>query len=186
MSGRFPRAAEGVFPAVMPFTSASATAAAAKQYMVKSSDSVSIAVEETGDPSGQPIVFVHGMLGSRISWDKQTTDPDLQGFRLITLDLRGHGLSGKPDDVDAYEDGKRWADDLAAVLNESKANSPIPVGWSLGGVVLSNYLAAHGDTGIGGLLYVDGASSLSSTSSRHTRRSMQDWRHKTCGRISTP
>lgn len=34
------------------------------------------------------------------------------------------------------------------------------VGWSLGGVVLSNYLANHGDAGIGGLLYVDGVIEL--------------------------
>jgi pimeloyl-ACP methyl ester carboxylesterase len=46
------------------------------------------------------------------------------------------------------------------VLKESKAKNPVLVGWSLGGVVLSNYLAAHGDAGIGGLVYVDGVIEL--------------------------
>ncbi|MGR9354972.1 alpha/beta fold hydrolase [Rhizobium leguminosarum] len=149
-----------MFAAAVLLMAASAAAAADKEYTVKSSDGVVIAVEETGNPTGQPIVFVHGLLGSRINWDKQTTDPDLQKFRLITYDLRGHGLSGKPDDAEAYQDGRRWADDLAAVLKESKAKNPVLVGWSLGGVVLSNYLAAHGDVGIGGLVYVDGVIEL--------------------------
>lgn len=160
MTGRFTQAARGMFAAVVLLTTVSAAEAAGKEYTVKSSDGVSIAVEETGNPAGRPIVFVHGLLGSRINWDKQTTDPDLQKFRLITYDLRGHGLSGKPDEVEAYQDGRRWTDDLAAVLKESKANNPVLVGWSLGGVVLSNYLAAHGDAGIGGLLYVDGVIEL--------------------------
>lgn len=156
----FVRTARGMFAAAVLLMAASAAAAADKEYTVKSSDGVVIAVEETGNPTGQPIVFVHGLLGNRINWDKQTTDPDLQKFRLITYDLRGHGLSGKPDDAEAYQDGRRWADDLAAVLRESKAKNPVLVGWSLGGVVLSNYLAAHGDVGIGGLVYVDGVIEL--------------------------
>ncbi|WP_280171683.1 alpha/beta fold hydrolase [Agrobacterium pusense] len=160
MSGRFIRAATGIFAAVILFTGASAAGAAEKQYTVTSSDGVTIAVEETGNPQGQPIVFVHGLLGSRINWDSQTADPDLQKFRLITFDLRGHGLSAKPDDADAYKDGDRWADDLDAVLRGSGATNPVLVGWSLGGVVLSNYLANHGDAGIGGLLYVDGVIEL--------------------------
>ncbi|MFI7957446.1 alpha/beta fold hydrolase, partial [Acinetobacter baumannii] len=72
MSGRFIRAATGMFAAVILFTGASATGAAEKQYTVTSSDGVTIAVEETGNPQGQPIVFVHGLLGSRINWDSQT------------------------------------------------------------------------------------------------------------------
>ncbi|WMW59276.1 alpha/beta hydrolase (plasmid) [Agrobacterium pusense] len=149
-----------MFAAVILFTGASATEAAEKQYTVTSSDGVTIAVEETGNPQGQPIVFVHGLLGSRINWDSQTADPDLQKFRLITFDLRGHGLSAKPDDANAYKDGDRWADDLDAVLRGSGATNPVLVGWSLGAVVLSNYLANHGDAGIGGLLYVDGVIEL--------------------------
>ncbi|MBA8822608.1 hypothetical protein BRY73_24540 [Ochrobactrum sp. P6BS-III] len=37
--------------------------AAEKNYMVKAPDGVSIAVQETGDPDGPPIVFIHGLLG---------------------------------------------------------------------------------------------------------------------------
>lgn len=160
MAGCFARAAKGVFAAVVLFATVPFAAAAGTHYTVRSSDGVEIAVEEAGNARGQPVVLVHGLLGSRINWDKQTSDPELQKFRLITYDLRGHGQSGKPDDVQAYQDGRRWADDLAAVLKESKAKDPILVGWSLGGVVLSNYLAAYGDAGVGGLVYVDGVIEL--------------------------
>src|SRR3546814_349159 len=108
-----------VFTAAILLTAASSAAAADKEYTVQSSDGVAIAVEETGNPAGQPIVFVHGLLGSRINWDKQTTDSNLQKFRLITYDLRGHGQSGQPDDIEAYKDGRRWADDLAAEIGRA-------------------------------------------------------------------
>ncbi len=140
---------------------ASALAAAGdRQSTVTAPDGVVLAVEESGNPDGQAIVFIHGLLGSRINWDRQTASPALQRYRLITYDLRGHGLSGKPGDPEAYRDGRRQADDLAAVLKATGASRPVLVGWSLGGVVISNYLAAHGDAGIGGAVYVDGVIEL--------------------------
>jgi pimeloyl-ACP methyl ester carboxylesterase len=135
-------------------------AAADKNYTVQAPDGVTIAVQETGNPNGKPIVFIHGLLGSHLNWDEQTNSSVLKPYRLITYDMRGHGRSGKPDDVQSYQDGRRWADDLSAVLKASGAENPVLVGWSLGGVVLSNYLAAYGDNGIGGFMYVDGVIDL--------------------------
>lgn len=135
-------------------------AAADKNYTVQAPDGVTIAVQETGNPDGKPIVFIHGLLGSHLNWDEQTNSSVLKPYRLITYDMRGHGQSGKPDDVRSYQDGRRWADDLSAVLKASGAENPVLVGWSLGGVVLSNYLAAYGDSGIGGFMYVDGVIDL--------------------------
>ncbi|EHK69160.1 arylester hydrolase [Pseudomonas psychrotolerans L19] len=89
-------------------------AAQAREWRVTAPDGVVLAVQEQGNPCGMPIVFIHGLLGSRLNWDAQLTSADLSRFRLITYDLRGHGLSGKPSDAAAYRDGRRWADDLAA------------------------------------------------------------------------
>jgi non-heme chloroperoxidase len=138
----------------------SAAMAGQKNYFVKSPDGVDLAVQEAGNPAGPPIVFIHGLLGSHLDWESQLNSADLSRYRLITFDLRGHGLSGKPQDVQAYGDGRRWADDLRAVLEETKAKNPVLVGWSLGGVVVSNYLAANGDHGIGGVVYVGGVVEL--------------------------
>jgi non-heme chloroperoxidase len=134
--------------------------AAGKHYTVTAPDGVALAVQETGAPDGPAIIFIHGLLGSRLNWEQQVTSPALQGYRMITYDLRGHGLSGKPAGAGAYRDGPRWADDLAAVIAAAHARRPVLVGWSLGGAVISNYLAAYGDRGLGGVLYVDGVIEL--------------------------
>jgi pimeloyl-ACP methyl ester carboxylesterase len=79
---------------------------------------------------------------------------------MVTYDLRGHGLSDIPPNADAYTDGRRYADDLRAVIEATGSNQPVLVGWSLGGVVMSNYLATYGDADIGGVMYVDGVMEL--------------------------
>lgn len=134
--------------------------AAEKSYSVRAPDGVRIAVQESGNPAGPPIIFIHGLLGSHLNWIKQQQDPQLQRYRLITFDLRGHGLSDKPQQEAAYRDGKRWADDLAAVINATQARRPLLVGWSLGGAVITNYLAAYGDKNLSGAVYVDGVVEL--------------------------
>lgn len=140
--------------------STTALAAQSKSYTVTAPDGVTLAVQESGDPSGPAIVFIHGLLGSHLNWDAQVTAPALQGYRMITYDLRGHGQSGKPANAQAYTEGSRWADDLAVVMRAAKVNRPILVGWSLGGAVISNYLAKYGDSQIGGAVYVDGVIEL--------------------------
>ncbi|WP_261528278.1 alpha/beta fold hydrolase [Burkholderia multivorans] len=146
--------------AVTLLASASHAFAAPNSYTVTSADGVRIAVQENGNPSGQPIILVHGLLGSRLNWDAQVRGRELSRYRIITYDLRGHGLSDKPAGPEPYHDGSRWGDDLAAVIRGSHARKPVVVGWSLGGVVISNYLAKYGDSGIAGAVYVDGVVEL--------------------------
>ncbi|WP_122222679.1 alpha/beta fold hydrolase [Pseudomonas syringae group genomosp. 3] len=134
--------------------------AADKHYAVSAPDGVKLAVQESGDPTGPTVIFIHGLLGSRLNWEKQIISPELQRYRMVTYDLRGHGLSDKPENTDAYRDGRRYADDLAAIIKATGSKHPILVGWSLGGVVMSNYLAAYGDSQIGGVMYVDGVIEL--------------------------
>ncbi|PKV11332.1 alpha/beta fold hydrolase [Xanthomonas prunicola] len=141
-------------------TLAAAVTPASRSYTVTAPDGVTLAVQEHGAAEGPPIVFVHGLLGSRINWDAQLADARLQRYRLITYDLRGHGLSGKPVAASTYQEGMRWADDLAAVLKGASARDAVVVGWSLGGAVISNYLSHYGDTGLAGVVYVDGVIEL--------------------------
>lgn len=131
-----------------------------KAYTVQAPDGVSLAVQEAGNPEGPPVVFVHGLLGSHLNWAEQLNSPALQRYRLITFDLRGHGLSGKPTAAEAYTEGRRWADDLASVLDAAHAEHPVLVGWSLGAAVITEYLAAYGGRPIAGAVYVDGVIEL--------------------------
>ena len=64
----------------------------AREY--QTSDGVTINFVETGNPAGPPILFVHGISQSWRSWTKQLNDEALRKkYRLIALDLRGHGES---------------------------------------------------------------------------------------------
>jgi pimeloyl-ACP methyl ester carboxylesterase len=134
--------------------------AAPASYMVTSKDGVKLAVQESGNPDGTPVILIHGLLGSRLNWDAQVQSNELRQFRVITYDMRGHGLSDKPTGAEPYHDGRHWADDLEAVIQGSHARKPIVVGWSLGGVVISNYLAMYGDQEVAGAVYVDGVVEL--------------------------
>lgn len=157
---RFTRMLRGTCAVLLLGGLSSLTMGADRSYTVTAPDGVKLAVQESGNPQGPAIVFIHGLLGSRLNWEKQTGSPELQRYRMITYDLRGHGLSDKPENTDAYTDGRRYADDLAAVLKATGSKKPLLVGWSLGGVVMSNYLAAYGDADIGGIMYVDGVIEL--------------------------
>ena len=127
----------------------------AKQTYVTTPDGVSIAIQEYGNPSGAEVVLIHGLLGSHLDWIKQVDNPLLSKYRLITYDLRGHGFSGKPTDSIYYSDGKRWGDELRAVIAAKGLKRPTLVGWSLGGIVMTNYLNTYSDSDIAGLVFVD-------------------------------
>lgn len=159
-SSRAPRAVQALLLGLTLLLSSGVSQAASRQYTVTAPDGVTLAVQEQGPAHAPAIVFIHGLLGSRLDWDAQLVSPALAGYRLITYDLRGHGLSGKPTQAEAYGQGMRWADDLAAVLKASQAGEATLVGWSLGGVVISNYLARYGDAGLAGVVYVDGVIDL--------------------------
>ena len=59
---------------------------------------VRLHVVETGNPSGQAILFLHGFSGGHLVWRKQLESDLANDFRLVAMDLRGHGLSDKPRD----------------------------------------------------------------------------------------
>ena len=124
-------------------------------FQARSNDGTVLAGDAQGDPAAPELLFVHGLRQSRLSWDKQFSDPALAGFRLVRYDLRGHGDSDKPSAPESYADLDRWADDLAAVIKGAGLRRPILVGWSLGGWVIGGYLRRYSGAQIAGLNLVD-------------------------------
>jgi non-heme chloroperoxidase len=124
---------------------------------VRGGGGLGLHVREWGDPAGRPIVFVHGWSQCQLCWSRQTAGALAEDFRIVAFDLRGHGGSEKPEDPGAYLDGRLWADDLAAVIEEVAPARPVLVAWSYGGFVVADYLRAYGDEGIAGLNLVGGA-----------------------------
>lgn len=113
---------------------------------------VPLAVRESGHEGSPPVVLLHGWAASSAAWVHQLTDPGLtSAYRLIAPDLRGHGESGVPDT--GYDDPAVWAADVAAVLDHAGAPAVV-VGWSYGGLVLTDYLREHGTEGIAGIVLV--------------------------------
>ncbi len=111
---------------------------------------------ESGNPAGRPILFLHGWSQSHASWAQQLGSPHLaERFRLIALDLRGHGDSGKP--AGAYGDGELWADDIRLTLEALEVSGAVLCGWSYGGYVINDYLRRYGTARLSGLHYVGAA-----------------------------
>lgn len=123
-----------------------------KRTQIVSSDGVTISTQEYGNPGGRPLLFLHFFGGSHLMWLPQLTGPLAGRFRLVTLDHRGHGESGKPGGAEPYHDGERFADDIHAVITGLGLVKPILVGWSMSGVLAADYLAKYGDSGIGGVV----------------------------------
>lgn len=108
-------------------------------------------VDVAGPAAAPPVVLVHGYSQSRLSWHEQFRSDLTDDFRLIAPDLRGHGDSEKPAGSDRYRDPQLWAADLRAVIDDLARGDPVLVGWSYGGLVVSDYLAVEGTGDVAGV-----------------------------------
>lgn len=124
-------------------------------HEVVAEDGTGLAVQEWGNPDGPAVLFVHGMSQSHLSWKEQVEDPTLADeFRMITFDLRGHGMSDKPEDPALYQESARWAGDLHAIIEDLELEDPVLVPSSVGGRVVSDYIVHFGEEEIAGLMPV--------------------------------
>lgn len=88
-----------------------------------------LAYTDTG--RGLPLLFVHGFPLNRSMWDQQVEALSPR-YRILTLDLRGHGESDAPLWRYSVEE---FADDVAALLDHLKLQQVVLVGLSMGGYV---------------------------------------------------
>jgi pimeloyl-ACP methyl ester carboxylesterase len=85
--------------------------------------------------SGPPLVLYHGFGGSSEDWfDFGGLAPLAERYRLISLDARGHGCSGKPCDSSAYTLDQMVAD-VIAVLDALGIERTHYYGYSYGGLM---------------------------------------------------
>jgi pimeloyl-ACP methyl ester carboxylesterase len=56
--------------------------------------SIDLNFKITGNPDGQPIILLHGLDSSLITWKKVVEDSEFkQNYHALSIDLRGHGHS---------------------------------------------------------------------------------------------
>lgn len=134
-----------------------------RTHQVTGGGGITLHVDETGPESGRPILFVHGFSTSGLPWTYQMESTLAEEFRLLTVDLRGHGRSEKPED--AYGDPELWADDIHAVVTERGLDDPVVVASSMGGVFLCDYLSVHGEDGVAGINLVGAISTVGTSES---------------------
>lgn len=108
------------------------------QYM-QSFDGVKIAYTDEG--KGKPILLIHGFINSGDSWNKTVLKTMLlqKGYRVITPDLRGAGLSDKPQEDKGYSDNVE-VKDLVLLINILKIKKYTAIGYSRGSIVLAELL----------------------------------------------
>jgi pimeloyl-ACP methyl ester carboxylesterase len=112
-----------------------------------------IDVAPEGSDPGEPILLIHGFASSaRINW----VDPQWvatltkSGRRVIALDNRGHGKSGKPHDPDAYR-LQAMARDAANLLDHLAIPRADVMGYSMGARI-SCFLAQTDPTRVRALI----------------------------------
>lgn len=100
--------------------------------------SISIAVR-TYPGNGPDVLMIHGIGSS--SADFNPVISAMQGFcRPITIDLRGHGASSRPNAGYHYRD---YISDLKAVISTLGLQHPIVLGHSLGGIITLMWAATN-------------------------------------------
>ena len=131
-----------------------------KVHAVRGGGGLRLHVREWGNANGVPILFIHGWSQNHLCWAKQYESPLADEFRLVAYDLRGHGMSEAPLEPEHYADGKLWADDVAAIIDELGLDRPVLVGWSYGSFVICDYIRAYGQDRIAAIDLVEGAAKL--------------------------
>jgi pimeloyl-ACP methyl ester carboxylesterase len=90
---------------------------------------IGIYYETAGE--GQPLLFLHGLGSSAQDWAPQVSVFQ-NGYRCITMDVRGHGQSDKPPGPYSV---RQFAADAAGLLQALGIPSAHLIGLSMGGMI---------------------------------------------------
>lgn len=98
-------------------------------------DGTKIGLEDTGG-SGPTIVLCHGGSCSRRAFERQLRSELAERFRLVALDLPGHGDSDRSSTPDSTYTLPGYARVVVDVVRALDLERSVFVGWSMGGHVL--------------------------------------------------
>jgi len=129
-----------------------------KSHRITGGGGIQLHLVETGNSRGRPIIFIHGFSQCWLAWSRQLSSDLAKRYRLVAMDMRGHGLSDKPRE--GYTDSRLWADDVKAAIQALNLDHPILCGWSYGPLVILDYIRHYGEDGISGINLVGAVTKL--------------------------
>jgi pimeloyl-ACP methyl ester carboxylesterase len=127
-------------------------------------DGVRLDYTEAGDKTGRPVVLVAGFKAPASSWFYQVPELAKAGYRVLSVDLRGHGAAERPDAVDMDRRGL----DVRDVLEGLDLQGAVLVGGSMGASTIWSYMAQCGLDRLAGAVSVDQTPKMLNTA---------DWPH---------
>ncbi|WP_406831707.1 alpha/beta hydrolase [Pedococcus sp. KACC 23699] len=107
----------------------------------ENSGSIDLYYEDRG--SGAPVVLIHGYPLDGRSFEKQSAALLASGFRVITYDRRGFGMSSQPSIGYDYD---TFAADLNSLLDHLDLPEVALVGFSMGTGEVTRYLSTYGSS----------------------------------------
>lgn len=94
---------------------------------------------EVGGAGDRAVVLVHGMACNR-SYMAPLFDHLVSSYRVVSVDLRGHGASGQGEPPYSIA---TFGADIVAVMDELALERPVIMGHSLGGSICLGLSAEH-------------------------------------------
>jgi pimeloyl-ACP methyl ester carboxylesterase len=108
-------------------------------------DSNGVKIRYTVQGEGEPVVLVHGFTASvEANWGEPGIIAELaKEYRVIALDARGHGQSGKPHDPAVY--GFNMVEDVIRLMDHLGMLKAHIAGYSMGGGITLQAVATYPD-----------------------------------------
>lgn len=106
-------------------------------------ESAGIKIHYTVDGKGEAVLLLHGIGGDiQTDWSAGGVIKELSNsYKVIAMDSRGHGRSGKPHDPGAY--GMELVNDPIRLLDHLKIQKAHVVGYSMGGMIACAMVGYH-------------------------------------------
>ncbi|WP_051224622.1 prolyl aminopeptidase [Pseudoclavibacter soli] len=141
MSTRAQQLDEILYPAIEPY----------RIELLEVGEGQQLYIEQSGNPQGRPVVFVHGGPGGGTSpWQRRYFDPEV--YRIILFDQRGCGQS-TPSAADGADlsliDTPRLVADLERIREHLDVVRWLVFGGSWGSTLSLAYAEAHPDRVVG-------------------------------------
>ncbi len=137
----------------IPWETLEAKYATPASRYVTLSDGVRVHYRDQGRRDGPVLVMVHGFSANLETWEPWVRRLGAD-YRIITLDLPGHGLTRAPDGYTLKRSG--FVDIVDETTRELGVERFVLIGNSMGGGVAWNYALAHPDR-VQGIVLVDAA-----------------------------